>query len=306
MLGRGVGDKARGGRGVADGAGISSGVNTNRLPTIAAALALCSAACSAARAETGGATRPASRPAAVAESPATTIPVDPTVDQVLEALHARGDDLRTLSATVAMTEVPAQDNGLGDEPLTRGGRLVVDRTGDAPRVRATFDRETRGTRTVAGDKLEYLLDGDTLTDRTYGTRKSEVRRQVRRGDDGPVDLLAVDGPLPLPVGQPPEDVKKRFEATVVAPAPTDPTGTAHLRLVPRPGSRSAGEFESIDLWPDRADALPRRVETVDKTTIKTTDLSDVELNRPLPDDAFTLPPIDGTWQVTVQPLDPAG
>ena len=295
-----------------------------RPPTLAVAvtLALTSAACGVARADGPG--TPATRPTTVVVGDApigsfppldpksaradtsTAIPADPTVDQVLAALHARGDDLRTLSADVAMTEAPLLDAGLGDEPKTRGGRLYVDRTGESPRVRVTFDRETTGGRTVAGDKLEYLLDGDTLTDRTYGSRKVEVRRQVRRAGDPPVDLLAVDGPLPLPVGQSPDEVKRRFEVSVVPPAPTDPPGTVHVRLVPREGTRLAGEFETLDLWPDRADALPRRVETADATTVRTTELSNVVMNAPLPEGALALEPVDEReWQITVQPLQPA-
>ncbi len=234
---------------------------------------------------------------------AMSIPAGATVDQVLDALHARGEGLKTLSADVAMTTTSL---ALGDA-FTRAGTVRLLDSGADTKLHITFETKQENGRRVA-EKIEYLLSGETLIDRTYD-RKIEVRRRLHRGDrkagEKP-DLLNLDGPFPLPIGQKREDVLRRFEVKKIDPADADPAGTVHLLLTPRPQTPLAREFQTLDVWVNRADALPRRVETLDSAgnTVKTTDLTDVKINAPLPPDAFALPPIDEkAWQVTVQPAD---
>ena len=238
---------------------------------------------------------------AISAAPVDPLPADATVPAVLDALHARGKGLRTLSADVAMTTTSL---ALGDAFTRTGYVRLLDDPAD-PRLRITFEAKQENGRRVA-DRIEYLLSGGTLIDRTYG-RQIEVRRQVRRSGEK-VDLLNLDGPFPLPIGQKPEDVMRRFEVKKLAAAAADPADTIHLQLTPRPDTPLSREFQTVDVWVSRADALPRRVETVDAegNTVKTTDLTNVKLNQPLPADAFELPKIEaGAWQITEQPPEAA-
>ena len=238
---------------------------------------------------------------------AVAIPENASVDGVLDALHQRGEGLKTFSADVEMTTTSL---ALGDA-FTRAGTVRLSEDGPDTKFRITFDSKKENGRRVA-EKIEYLLSGETLIDRTYET-KIEVRRPLHRPAEKTgekLDLLNLDGPFPLPIGQKREDVLKRFEVKQVAAAATDPAGTpagtVHLLLTPRPQTSLAREFQAVDVWVDRATALPRRVETLDSAgnTLKTTDLTGVKVNAPLPPDAFALPPIDeSAWQVTVQPAD---
>jgi hypothetical protein len=214
---------------------------------------------------------------------------DAPVDHLLDALHRRGEDLRDFQADVSLTE-ESPDLGIAG---TRHGRVwYQDRPDDQPRIRVTFDRkQDRGV--MIEERIEYLLEERWLVERDY-RRRTEVNRQVLRPGER-VDLLKLgEGPFPLPIGQPKEEVKRMFEVEKLPVSPGDPEGTTKVRLSPRPGTQFERNFNTIDVSIDLQNHMPVRIETVDpnQASIRTTDLSNIQVNVGLGDEQFRLPPID--------------
>ena len=240
------------------------------------------------------ATTPA--PAASSEEPAPATDArltrDAELDRILDALDRRGRDLRSLAADVTLTET---DAALG-ENVTRTGSFALEIQPDgSARSRVTFNDKVANNRKTQ-EKIEYLLDGPNLIDRTYRTRTQVTRQVLRPGEK--LNLLKLgEGPFPLPIGQDTEEVHRLFEASKVQPEPEDPPDTVHIRLIPRPDSQFADRFNSIDAWVDLADHMPKRIETVDanQVTVRTTELSNVRVNEELGDRRFALEPVGSDW-----------
>ena len=140
-----------------------------------------------------------------------------------------------------------------------------------------------------------LLDGEWLTDRDYD-RKIEVRRQVLKPGEKMNLLKLGEGPFPLPIGQDKQEVHKQFDVTLVKPEKDDPANSLHLQLTPKPNTRLARRFSTIDVWVDRKLRFPVHIETVDANGGEEhkTDLTDLRINPAggLIDEDFALPQID--------------
>ncbi len=245
----------------------------------------------------GGADKSA-QPAPAA--PSGSLSPDSTVDQILDALDARGRNLKAFSADVSLTE---GDATLGNTVTRHGKVLYQDRNGN-PRLRVVFEkREADGK--VFDERVEYLLADGWLTDRTYAKR-IQARRQVLRPGEK-VDLLKLgEGPFPLPIGQKKEAVHEQFEAKKAAPAKDDPKGTVHLQLTPKPGTQFARKFDVIDVWVDLKTHMPARIDTPQGETFRSTELKNFTVNPepPLTDKDFALPPIkEGEWDVHEEPFN---
>src|SRR6476661_1794609 len=135
-----------------------------------------------------------------------------SIDEILDAMDARGKDLQDFTATVKLTE---SDQAVGTD-MSRSGKIWLQRgEGGNDRVRVVFDKKKtdKGERP---DKIEYVLDGGWLLDRDYGNRL-QVRRQVRRPDEKTNLLKLGEGPFPLPLGQSKEDVHRLFEVKKMDP-----------------------------------------------------------------------------------------
>ncbi|MGF1633049.1 MAG: outer membrane lipoprotein carrier protein LolA [Phycisphaerae bacterium] len=241
-----------------------------------------------------------------ATAPATALPEDATARQVLEALEAAGQDLRTLQADITLTEA---DPAIGANPPRSGRVLLLDEAG-RQQVRVILETKEVNGQPVE-ERIEYLVEGDRIIERNYN-RKVEVTRTLGggQGDGGQGeggqgegqagrDLFRLgSGPVPLLIGQSPADVEAAFAVEKRAPTRRDPAGTVHLRLTPLPAGGFAEQFAWVDVWVTRDTGLPARVRTLDanQTTLRTTDLAGLRLNAPLPADAFAMPPVGNDWQ----------
>lgn len=221
-----------------------------------------------------------------------------TADGVLDAMQARGQEMRDFSAAVTVTAV---DQATMDTS-SQGGRVLFQKLpGDQGRLRVDFDQRTEGDRIIQ-EKRQYTLADGWLVERDYD-KKTEIRRQVVRPGEK-IDLLKLgEGPFPLPVGQKKEDVYKQFDVTLAAPDKTDPSGTAHLKLTPKPSTDLARRFTQIDVWVDRQLGMPLRIVTLDNAGQQsvTTDLTGIRLNGGLKDDDFALEKVAG-WDTTEEPF----
>lgn len=224
----------------------------------------------------------------------STLPAESSVERILDALDASGKRMQSLASDVTLAET---DTELGNE-TKRLGKLALKRHENETTVRVTFTEYQSG-KTISNkpaDKQEYLLDGAFLTRRDYRSRK-QTRTQIRRPDEK-LDLLKLgQGPFPLPVGQPREDVLKEFDVLKIAAAAEDLPKTVHVRLVPKPQTKLARRFRTIDVWVGRDDCFPHRIETVDgnETQTITTTLSNLRLNDDVKADELRLEPIGDDW-----------
>lgn len=241
-------------------------------------------------------------PFAAAEVP--IIKPDSDLDAVLDALDARGRDLKDFSADVTLHTI---DDRTGEDSAQLGKVVYQNKGNGDARIKVSFDSKRvesgDGKQVTQKQKLDYVLDGGWLTDRDY-QKKLEVRRQVLRPGQK-MDLLKLgQGPFPLPIGQPKDEVKKQFDGTKIAPDKDDPAGTAHVRLVPKPGTQFAKRFKQIDVFVDTKNNMPSRIDTTEKAggTTKTTELKNVKLNEGVADDAFRLPEIEG-WNRREEPFE---
>ena len=228
---------------------------------------------------------------------------DPAVDGVLNALQNSGQHLHAFTADLALTET---DTVMGTGTV-RNGRVWYQLQPDGTaRLHVVFNDKSMNDKPAQPEKKEYLLDGPWLVDRDYPA-KVEARRQIAHAGEK-VNLFQLGkGPFPLPIGQDPAEVKSLFAVTRVEPAGDDPPGTDHLKLTPKPGTDFARKIYALDVWVDRKQGMPVRIETVDapQTTDRQTDLKNLRVN-PTPgvgDGDFALPPLGPGWNQHDEPLE---
>src|SRR5262245_34757841 len=79
------------------------------------------------------------------------------IDDILDALDARGREFKTFTANVSLAE-SATDFG---DKTTRSGKVIYQDQGEGKaRIRVSFDKIQRNQGKQTGDKLEYeLTDG---------------------------------------------------------------------------------------------------------------------------------------------------
>lgn len=238
--------------------------------------------------------------AEAAEAP-EPLPADASIDQILQALDARGDGLRDFVANVSMEDV---DNTTGDD-VKRTGRVWYQRLDDgAVRMRIVFDRKILDGRVIP-EKIEYLLKDGWLTDRDYNSR-IEINRQILRPGEQ-IDLLKLgEGPFPLPIGQDPAEVHRQFDIEQREPGEDAPDNTLHLHLAPKTGTDMARRFSTLDFWIDRQSHMPILIVSMDQNMagVQTTRLTDLHVNEGIDDKQFVLDDIsDQGWTRRDEPFD---
>ena len=224
-----------------------------------------------------------------------------SVDDVLDALDARGQGLEAFTADVHQSDT---DAATGDSQ-TRIGKVWY-QGGDSPRIRVTFDKRQVNNKKITDEKVEYLLVGGNLIDRNYQKKMQTTRKILKPGEKLNLFKLG-EGQFPLPIGQKKEDVHANFDVTKIDAKKDDPADTVHLQLKPKAGSKFAEKFKSIDVWAGLSDSMPRRIETLDgnETTDRTTDLSNVVINPKLSDADFTLSKVtEDEWQLREEAFNP--
>jgi len=222
---------------------------------------------------------------------------DSSVDEILDALHARGKDLKSFVCDVSMTET---DLATGDAPV-RSGKVWFQMKGENDgRIRVEFDKVKREEDPEPKkQQIVYILDNGKLVERNYDPRKkSQATHQVLKPGEKLNLLKLGEGPFPLPIGQPKDDVKRLFEVTKIPPGKDEPSDTVHVKLSPLPDTQFSRKFKFIDVWID-AQNMPTRILTEDNTTERDTRLENIQLNPSLSDQDFELENIDlKGWNVT--------
>jgi len=221
-----------------------------------------------------------------------------TVDEVLDALDARGRNLQDFSAAVKLTD---SDNSTGDSTINLGNVILQRKGPDDARIRVAFTQKQLGNKIFKVDH-QYTLDNGLLVERDYQSKHQTSQQILKPGQK--LDLFKLgQGPFPLPLGQKKEDVLQLFQVQKIAPDKDDPPATVHLQLTPKPGTQFARQFKTIDVWVDTASNMPRRIQTVDvnEVTTRTTDLTDVKINSGATDEDFANPPLPDGWDIVEGP-----
>jgi outer membrane lipoprotein-sorting protein len=222
-------------------------------------------------------------------------------EDILDALNARGQGLKDFTADVSLAETDA----LSGETTTLVGKVWYQSKGEGDaRMRVLFDKKLFGDKPQAGAKVEYVLDKGNLTDRDY-KRKVEIQRQVLKPGEK-INLLKLgEGPFPLPIGQPREEVLKMFDVKKIGAKQGDPPDTVHLELAPKANSQFARKFKKIDTWVETKTSFPRRIATLDKSEAetRTTDLTNIQVNVGVKDDAFVLEKLPDGWTQKTEQMD---
>ncbi len=220
------------------------------------------------------------------------LPADAPVDRILDALHERGQNLRSFSADVTLAETVAAAGAT----TTRTGKAYYQvRPGGDARMRVSFTMLTTENGENRPRRLEYVLDGQNLIERNYET-KTQITRQVLKPGEK-INLLKLgEGPFPLPIGQERAEVLKQFNVQKVEPK-SDEQDSLHVILTPVPNTPFAKQFQTIDVWVDRNTHWPKKISTTDpnQTTERTTELKQVEVNPELTDKDFDLGPLPDGW-----------
>lgn len=217
---------------------------------------------------------------------------DSSVDEILNALHARGKDLNSFTCDVSMMET---DLATGDNP-TRIGKVWFQQKGDSDgRIRVNFESVQREGEKAIEQRIIYILDKGKLIERNFKKHAQSSHQVLKPGEK--INLLKLgEGPFPLPIGQPKEDVTKLFAVTKIDPSKDDPVDTIHIKLVPLPETQFR-KFKSIDVWINKEN-MPIRIVTDDGTYERDTRLTNVVVNPPLNDSHFDLEDIDlKEWNV---------
>jgi outer membrane lipoprotein-sorting protein len=232
-------------------------------------------------------------PAATQHAAAGAIDANSSVDQILDALDARGESLKDFTANITQNESNA---AIGTDTTRRGKVWFQKLPGDDARMRLTLDNKESNGQQVE-EKLEYVYQKGWLEDRDYRKQLSIRRQVVKPGEK--INLLKLgQGPFPLPLGQKKEDVYKLFEVAKVAPDKNDPVSSVHLKLTPKPNTRYSQKFDALEFWIDTKDLMPVRIKTTIGDQEITRDLSDIRINTGLSDQDFTLAKVDEKgWQI---------
>ncbi len=234
-------------------------------------------------------------------SPERRSSADASVDQILDALNQTGKSLKDFDAKVRLTE---GDPSLADY-VTRAGKIWLQKSdAETGKIHVLFDKKIAG-RIAEEKKTEYLLDGEWLTDRDYD-KKLETKRQILKPGEKMNLFKLGEGPFPLLIGQDKQEVHKQFDVALVKPAKDDPANSLHLQLKPKPDTRLARHFSTIDVWVDRKIQFPVRIDTVDAngTAEHKTVMTDIRINPTggVGAENFKLPEIDEkTWDLHTEP-----
>ncbi|HEY1921789.1 MAG TPA: hypothetical protein VGG44_03405 [Tepidisphaeraceae bacterium] len=235
---------------------------------------------------------------AVASTQPAALSSHSSVDEILDALDARGRSLQDFSATVRLTD---SDNSTGDSTVNIGTVILQRKGNDDARIRVTFTKKQLGNK-IFDVQHEYTLDNGLLVERDYQSKHETTQQILKPGQK--LDLFKLgQGPFPLPLGQKKEDVLQLFGVQKIDPAKDDPPGTVHLQLTPKQGTPFAKQFKTIEIWVETASNMPRRIQTVDvaEVTTKTTDLTDIKINSGASDKDFAEPPLPDDWDVVEGP-----
>lgn len=230
-----------------------------------------------------------------------------SADALLEALEGATRNLRDFRAAVVYDRLDA----ITEDRERRLGRIVLEQDGSDParrRFAIAFDQfiDSAGH---ASPQVQRFAFADGWLVEFDDARRQSIERQLSEPGARSDPLKLGEGPMPLPVGQRAEEVRRRY-AVSLAPAPDAALlrrleGVQGLVLVPKPGTGQDEDFEEVRIWYDLRTLAPVGVVARLKGgDVKTVLLRDVVVNGGLDESARAalsiMVPAD--WRRDVRPL----
>jgi hypothetical protein len=220
----------------------------------------------------------------VAPAAGPAIPDAVAIERILDRHEKRGDTIKTIRCNVQYRE----ENRILFLEVEKTGEIALRITESNPRIFVHFKKcWSDGT----GGKQEwYLFDGEWWHEGIERLRKVTSRQLVRPGERfDPFDIETAA--FPLPFGQKKDKLLRNFDVALAAPAKGDPEQTDHLVFTPKPNTRLADKYDSIEFFIRRDNDLPARVVMTKKGGDEdiTADFSDVKINGPVTGKEFDRP-----------------
>jgi outer membrane lipoprotein-sorting protein len=220
------------------------------------------------------------------------------IDDILQALYARGQNLQDFTADVNKSDVDT----VRDKEIGNIGKVYYRRQPDGKvQIRVTFEHKKYGDSKPIPFHQDMLLAGNILIIQKYDQNLEQHLQIAQPGQQvNPIKLG--EGTFPLPIGQDPTEVKKQFDVKLVPHDKDDPPHTIHAELTPKPGTHLAKRFMKIGVWVDMETNFTPRIEGVDTNgvQVETTDLTNLKINSGLKDADFQLPPPPTDWSVKTE------
>ncbi len=210
-------------------------------------------------------------------TPPESVTVDPT-EALLDRLETSAADLRGFTANVYYEIF----NDLLARREIRLGELIyaVDPATGTKRFAVLFDALIVNNRRT--DRLKhFVFDGQWLAE-IDEEQKTFTKQQIVPPGRHLDPLKLGEGPFPLPVGQPKEEVLARFDVSPLNALPEGPLSALvekfeldGLLLIPKPGTEEAKDDERVEIFYDRSTLLPVGIRLLQTNgNIKTVRLSD--------------------------------
>lgn len=206
----------------------------------------------------------ASAPALAAISDnAPTSATDESVEALLSELEAAAADLQAFTADVQYVNI---EDLLGRQE-TRIGELIyrVDPVDGSKSFAVMFNRVVIGDR--AQNQAKHYIFADRWLAEVDHENKQFISREIVPPGRELDPLKLGEGPIPLPIGQPKDEVLARFDVSRIdVPETGILAGLDNvdgLRLVPKEGAAEASDYQHVDLFYDRASRLPVGISTLE-------------------------------------------
>ncbi len=229
------------------------------------------------------------------------------VTRVLKQLQRRGQTLHNFSAAVRVTMYHPRT----DETDMDIGRIWYEQKAGRVRFDIRFNvLVVDGAIASRHADHDIIFDGRWLIDRNG---RSKVFRETRLAEPGqPFNPLKLgQGPIPIPIGQDPREVRREFIVSLPPARPVAAAGRAvprpkptsarliHLRLTPR--HRNMFTFARLDFWINTALKLPVKIVRLNPDGAPTTvTLIRIQINHPLHHVFPVHPPLpDSGWTVEI-------
>jgi hypothetical protein len=252
---------------------------------------------------------PVAAPAAAEVATAADGPPKPyaSAEALLEALEGSTRNLRDFQATVVYDRLDA----ITEDRERRIGRIVLEQdSSDPPRRRfaIAFEQFIDAAGHASPQPQRFAFADGWLVE-FDDARKQSIERQLSEPGARSDPLRLGEGPMPLPVGQRAEEVRRRY---TVSPAPAPDAallkrleGVQGLVLVPKPGTGQDEDFEEVRIWYDLRTLAPVGVVARLKGgDVKTVLLREVVVNGGLDESARASLSISvpADWRRDVRPL----
>jgi|GEM_PF-317652 len=173
-----------------------------------------------------------------------------TSDQLLDALGQATNGLRDFQASVIYDRLDA----ITEDRERRVGRIVFEQSETATRRFAiAFDQFIDAAGHASPQSQRFTFADGWLVE-FDDTRHQCIERQLVPPGRNLDPLRLGEGPMPLPIGQNSDDVRRRFGVSL-APPPEVPLlkklqNVQGLLLIPRKGSGIEEDFEQVCVWYD--------------------------------------------------------